>query len=129
MLEPRFTVRYLSQLLQLSETNVRKRIESREFGRYFVVRRGVEVTLRGLQAWMRANSADPDHALSTVEPFYSTWFLAATYGCTQQQIKDAIGAGEFGPCLKLSGSHELRVPLSGLIHYNQATGVGSALAS
>jgi hypothetical protein len=123
MLEPRYTVSLLAQLLQLSEATVRRRIEAREFGRYYQGRSGLEVSLRGLQSFLRSMS---DGQVSSVQPFYSPRFLAAVYGTTKQRVQDRIEAGEFGPCLRLSTSREWRVPLAGLIHYDQAHGVGSA---
>ena len=127
MIEPRFSTRFLSQLLQLSRSDVSGRIERGEFGRYFNGRRGVEVTLRGLQAWLRDNSAD--EKLATVQPFFAPWFLAASYGATQQQLKDEIEEGAFGPFLRINSSKELRVPLSGIVAYDQNNGVGCARAS
>lgn len=120
MLEPRYTVRTLADLLQLSPGTARKYVEAGELGRYWTGRRGLEVSQRGLTAWLRRCSQGE---LGSVEPFFALHCLAAVWGCTQRQMREAIEAGDFGPFLTLP-SRELRVPMSGLVAYDAAHGIG-----
>lgn len=117
VLEPRYKVGYVAKLLDCAPGTVRSLIEAGEFGPYEVgnSRGDLLVSQSGLTTFGH------NHGLGgrlLWEPHFRATWVAEFLARRPVDVRSGVEGGSFGPdCLRLPGG-ELRIPLSGLQHYN-----------